>query len=302
VELRDDLVATLLGEDSLLRHAFLIPTPTNSAWLPVDPAPPWTASGVTSRWEGEPPIDAPADHATKPALASVQQRLQKQTVFVPMTSELYEDAPSAGVYIASVVRERMLFKVNEAILNGTGIGQPTGILNSAALIVQAKEAAQPAATVSAANIKKMWTRMYAPSRRRAVWIANVDVEPFLDDLAFPMYVPAGAAGNALPLLKGRPVVYTEAAPALGTKGDLVLADLGSYAAAVRVRGAVNPDAAPGDPDLIKSELSMHVWFDQDMAALRFTMRMAGRGIWNAPIARTKGQQSVSTFVALADRS
>lgn len=300
-EFRDDMMQVLLSEESLLHYCLLIPTQKLSAFLPVDAAPPWTASGVTAQWDGEGIVQPASDHPAKPALASETTRLHKQTVLVPMSSELYEDAPSAGVYLGTVVRDRMLFKLNDAIINGTGIGQPTGLLNSGSLIVQTKENAQAAATVNAANVKKMWTRLYGPSKRRAVWIANVDVEPFLDDLPYPLYVPAGAQGNALPLLKGRPVIYTEAAPALGQKGDLILADLGAYAASVRVHREMKPGAQPTDADLIASSLSLHVWFDNDLAALKFTMRAGGRGVWEKPISRTKGQQTVSTFVALEAR-
>jgi HK97 family phage major capsid protein len=300
-EFRDDMLATLLGEDSLLGYCLLIPTRSHSAWLPVDAAPPWTASGVTAQWDGEGVVQPPSEHPVKPALAAVETRLFKQSVLVPLSGELYEDAPSAGVYLGTVVRDRMVFKLNQAILNGSGVGQPAGVLQSGALITLTKEGAQAAATVLLANVKKMWARLYGPSKRRAVWIANVDVEPFLDDLAFPLYIPAGAQGNALPLLKGRPVIFTEAAPALGQKGDIVLADLGSYAAAVRVYNAVKPGATPTDADLISAKLSLDVWFDVDLAALKFTMRAAGRGVWNAPIARTGGQPTVSTFVTLEAR-
>lgn len=297
-DFREELVTTLLGEDSLLRYCFLISTPSNSASFPVDAAPPWTATGVNAQWDGEGTVNPPSEHQVKPALAAASVKLAKQTVLVPMTSELYEDAPSAGVYLSTVVRDRMLYKMNDAILNGDGIGKPAGILKSDALITQTKEGAQPAATVTAANTRAMWRRLYAPSKRRAVWIANPDVEEQLQAFGFPAYVPAGVAGNALPLLQGRPVVYTEAAPALGQKGDIVLADLGSYSAAVKVRRVVNGASAES---LFKSEVSMHVWFDNDLVALRFTMRAAGRPIWVAPIQRTKGQATVSTFVTLEAR-
>ena len=43
--------------------------------------------------------------------------------------------------------EKIAFKINDAIINGTGVGQPLGIFNATALVSQAKEGSQAADTV-----------------------------------------------------------------------------------------------------------------------------------------------------------
>jgi HK97 family phage major capsid protein len=63
------------------------------------------------------------------------------------------------------------------------------------------------------------------------------------------------------LLKGRPVLTVEQCPALGTAGDLVLADLSKY---IIVDGGLN------------AMLSFHVLFDSDGVSFRFTMRVDGK--------------------------
>lgn len=306
-DFRAELIQAILSEDSLLAYTLRMTTDSNAVAFPVDMAPPWTGSGIVVKLDSEGTPRPPSAHQAKPAVQGLATRLEKLTAFVPMSSELYEDAPGLSAYLSSAVMARITFKLNDLILNGTGVGQPLGILNSPALITQAKEGGQSAATVNIQNVTKMWAKLYGPSKRRAVWIANTDVESHLSSMTlggtmatFPTYIPAGLNGNPMPLLNGRPVIYSEAAAALGQVGDLVLADLGAYVTALKVRKSINPDAAPGDADLIQQDLSMHVFFDQDMAALRFTLRVAGQGIWSAPITRKVGGQ-VSTFVALEAR-
>lgn len=299
-DFRAEIVATLLAEDSLFGYAHRIPTSSNSVAFPADAAPPWTGSGIVVSLDSEGTARPPGGHPSKFAVQGVLTRLEKITAFVPMSSELYEDAPGLSSYLDLAVRSRILFKLNDLILNGDGVGKPLGILQSGALLVQAKEGAQAAATVNLANVQKMWAQLYGPSKRRAVWIANSDVEAQLQSLSYPTYINAGATGNELPLLLGRPVVYTEASPALGQQGDLVLADMGSYAAAIKTQGKIAPGAPIDDPNLVTQVPSIHVFFDNDMVALRFVFRFAGQPIWNAPITR-KGAGQVSTFVALGVR-
>ena len=58
----------------------------------------------------------------------------------------------------------------DALLNGTGAGQPLGILNSNALVSVAKESGQDAATILAENIEKMYARALDPAK--CEWYIN----------------------------------------------------------------------------------------------------------------------------------
>jgi HK97 family phage major capsid protein len=89
-----------------------------------------------------------------------------------------------------------------------------------------------------------------------------------------------------PLLKGRPVLTIEQCPAVGTVGDLVLADLSKY---VILDGGMN------------SAISLHVRFDSDQALLRFTMRVDGKPSFATPITPYNGTLTRSPFVCLGAR-
>jgi hypothetical protein len=52
---------------------------------------------------------------------------------------------------------------------------------------------------------------------------------------------------------------------------------------------------------IKSDVSIHLWFDQNLTAFRFTVRIAGQPWWSGSIASRDGSFTQSPFVALAAR-
>ena len=109
----------------------------------------------------------------------------------------------------------------------------------------------------------------------------------LDSFGFTgIFQRAGSAGNAAPLLKGRPVIEVEQAPALGSFGDIVLADLSQY---ILVDGG------------FRAMLSADVRFLNDEAVFRFTMRVDGKPAWASPVASWNGSATRSPFVALAAR-
>ena len=136
----------------------------------------------------------------------------------------------------------------------------------------------------------MWSRMPAPSRKRAVWLVNEDAEGQLEDISgasgAALYMPAGTGGNPYPLLKGRPVLVAEQCGALGTVGDIVLVDPSQY---------IVVDAG------MKTALSVHARFDNDEVVFRFTWRIDGKGAYSTPITPYNGSLTRSPFVTLAER-
>ena len=103
---------------------------------------------------------------------------------MPVTEELLSDAPALDGYLRRRVPEKFDFKLNLAMVQGTGTGQPTGILNSASLVSVARESGQAADTIVHENILNMWSRMYGPSRQNAVWLYHQDIEPQLNSMGF----------------------------------------------------------------------------------------------------------------------
>ena len=300
-EYREQIMALVAGEDSLFSRTDNAPTVSNSVTVPTDETTAWGTSGVRVYSRAE----AAAMTQSKPQLKDMTVRLNEIYAFVPVTDELLEDAPLLSRLLTTKAGEAIDFKINDYIVNGTGAGQPLGILNSGALVTVAAEGSQIASTIHAKNIAKMWARMPARARAGAVWLANQDVEPMLMELGFqvggaaaadgktggmPLFVPPGGL-SALPYatLMGKPIITTEACATLGTVGDLIFANLGGYFMPYKAGG-------------VKSDVSMHLYFDQGVTSFRWTLRLGGQPWLSAPIARKNGSNTLSPFVALATRS
>lgn len=287
----------VLDEENLVNRCTPLITGGNSIGLPKDETTPWGTAGVRVYWEAE---GAQAT-ASKPVLEISTMRLCKLMGLVPMSEEVMSDAPGLESYLMALAPGRMASKINEAIVAGTGAGQPLGVLKSPALVSVAKETSQPADSIWANNISKMYSRMYAPLRSRGVWLVNPDVEELFDQMAFPggtvpsvgvlpVYMPPGGLSAApYGTLKGRPVVPIEACSALGDQGDIIFVDLTQYWYLTKSGG-------------MQTDVSMHLYFDQALLAFRFILRINGQPIWNAAITPKNSSNLRSFAVTLDERA
>ena len=258
--------------------------------------------GVQAFWTGE----AGLKRDSRPKFKRISMELEKLTGLCYATDELLQDTTALGSWLEQAFKDEMAFKVEDAIVNGTGAGMPLGYLNSGCTIIVPKLAGQATGTVLAGNILAMWSRMSPANRKNAVWIVNQEVEPQLfqlmllvknvagtenvGGLAFPQvtYTPPGTNGNEYGLLMGRPVIPVEYAAPLGTAGDITLADLSQYLAIDK-----------GD---VQTASSIHVRFIYDETCFRFVYRFNGQPIWQQPVLPYRGTLSLSPFVTLATRS
>ena len=298
-DFRTAIMEKVLAEDSLLSRTDQLTTSSNSITFPADETTPWDSSGgIQAYWADE----AAQITQSKPSLKEKQVRLHKLTSLVPVTDELLQDAGALDGYLRRKVPEKFDFKIQNAIVRGSGAGQPVGILNAPCLISVAKDTStspiQAADTIRYKNIVDMWARMYAPCRARAVWLINQDIEPQLYNLQFkegvtspvPIYMPANnAAGSPFGTLFGRPVLPIEAASTLGNQGDIILADLSQYLSVTKTGG-------------IQTHVSIHLFFDYDAVAYRFIMRVAGMPWWGSAITPANGSNTRSCFVTLDERA
>lgn len=293
-EFRSEITRLVMGEDSVIARTDQLTTGSNFMVLPKDETTPWqTTGGIQSYWEGE------NNQLTQSKVALEQDsiRLNKLTTLVPVTEELLADASGIDSYLRSKVPEKMDYKIHDALINGNGVGRPTGVLQSGALVTVAKEGSQAADTVVYENIVKMWSRMYGPARRNAVWMINQDIEPQLFTMSFegtsssvPAYMPAGGlSGSPYGMLMGRPVIESQACQTLGDLGDIILVDWSKYRTIQKTEG-------------MRSDVSMHLWFDYDTLAYRFIIRLAGNGWYSSPITPANSANTLSPFVTLAARA
>jgi HK97 family phage major capsid protein len=294
------------AEENLLSRCTPLITDGNSMMLPKDETTPWqTSGGVQVYWEGE----GQAPTAGKPLMELAALRLCKLMGIVPISEELMQDASGLESWLRAKAPAKMAAKINTAIVSGTGVGQPLGIIPGysavgASVVQVSKATSQPATTIWMANIEDMYARMYAPWRRNAVWLINQDLEAQLGRMAFqavggasllpgtnpvPAYLPPGGlSASPYATLKGRPVVPIEACSAIGNLGDIIFADLSQYWALTKSGG-------------IQTDTSIHLYFDQALTAFRFIFRVNGQPAWSSTISRQNGSNTLSWAVALQAR-
>ena len=249
--------------------------------------------GIRVYWEGE----ADLHTGSAPKLRRMRLNLHKMSGLYYATDELLADATALEAWVSQGFAEEFGFALDNAIYNGTGAGQPLGILNATCLVSVTAETGQAATTIVSENVIKMWARLWARSRTNAVWLYNQDIEPQLHTMVLdvgtggvPLYMPAGGvSGQPYSTLYGRPCIAIEQAPTLGTVGDIMLADLGEYLLI--------------DKGGMQAASSVHVRFLYDEMTYKFTYRVDGQPAWAAALTPFSGSaNTLSPFVVLATRS
>jgi HK97 family phage major capsid protein len=136
--------------------------------------------------------------------------------------------------------------------------------------------------------------MLPSSLGRAVWICSINTFPELATMALSVgtggsaiWLNNGAVGPPMTIL-GRPVIFTEKTPTLGTVGDICLVDFGFYLI--------------GDRQVMSAMSSPHFKFQNDQTAYRIIERVDGRPWIQSAITPRNNGDTLSPFVALATRA
>jgi HK97 family phage major capsid protein len=235
--------------------------------------------------------------ATSSRMEFEQIHLQVSSLFgfYFATEELLADSPvSIAAIIEAGFRDQFTYHLIDERLNGTGVGQYTGVNTTAngARVSIAKETAQVAATINYTNVIKMRARCWNYSN--AVWMANHDTMTQLMQLQTSL----GTAGALVwqqsiladvpDMLLGRPLFFTEYCKTLGTQGDIQLINWGEY-----LEGVYQP---------MQSAESIHVRFDRHERTFKFWMRNAGAPWWRTALTPKNGTATLSPFVVLDTRA
>lgn len=284
----NQIVDLALAEQGLLAMAENTPLSGNSLTLPKDEGTPWGTTGISAAWEGEGNQTTPTKESE---LQELNLKLRKLKVLVGASDELIADATAMSAYLLRKMSTRLEWKVQDAIVNGTGAGMPTGITNSGCVVTQAKETSQTADTIVQGNIAKMFGRVIMGAGANIVWLINPD--------SYNQIITLNSGGDliwtpdfrATPggLLLGRPVVMTDTCQTLGDKNDIILANMSGYQTATKAGG-------------VQMSQSMHLWFDQDLEAFKLIFRMDGKPLLKSAVTPPNSSVTRSHFVNLAART
>jgi len=250
--------------------------------------------GIVSYWQEE----ASTKTASAPKFRQIELNLKKMIGLCYATDELMNDAAALEAIIRDGFRGEFGFRVDDAIINGTGAGQPLGILNAGSLVSQAAETGQDADTILAENLVKMYSRRFVRNTADYAWFYNQDCEPQLFTMSLavgtggiPVYMPPGGLNNAPHAsILGRPAIAIEQCATVGTVGDIILADFKNGYILAEKGG-------------MEAAMSIHVRFIYDEQVFRFVLRVDGQPVRASALTPYKGGagKTQNHFIALASR-
>jgi HK97 family phage major capsid protein len=176
-------------------------------------------------------------------------------------------------------------------LEGTGVGQFEGVLNTPCIITVDAETGQDADSIVYQNVVNMRSRCWRYGQ--AVWLANHDTLPTLMQMnftvgttGFPIWQPS-AREDSPDMLLGRPIYFSEFLPTVGDAGDLLLGVWSEF-----LEGTLTP---------LQSMESIHVRFLEHERAFKFWTENAGRVWWRSALTPRKSTKTLAPFVKLAAR-
>lgn len=228
---------------------------------------------------------------TEPSFREVSLIAHKLAAITYASDELLEDS---AISLAAFLQGPMGFGgavgwyEEYSFLQGTGVGQPLGVIPAGATITVARTAVLPA--VQYADLVNMFEN-FLPTGN-GVWYIHQSVVSTLMTMNGPAANPSylwGDVANGIPnRLLGMPVVFTEKLPREGTAGDVLLADWRYYLV--------------GDRQATTVDTSIHNKFEYDKTTWRVVHRVDGRPWLSAPLTLADGTSQISPFVILGAKT
>jgi len=280
---------------NIMANAMIVPMATNVITIPYvnsfNESQGLSAGNVKFRWLAEEAQDTGNQVQFKGATLT----LKEASALVYVSNQMMDFSPvSIQPFITKGIDNALDLALSNAFLNGTGAGQPQGVLSADCVVEVAKEVGQDADTIVYENTLKMFARGYGNGQ----WYGNKNIYPQLG----VMQVAVGTGGSAVfisgsnasgaPLmtLHGLPLNLNNVSPILGDAGDLALIDWSQY-----LIGQL-----AGKSGLITSE-SAHLKFDYRQHAFQFSFYIDGKPWWPEAFQPLKGD-SQSPVVTLAARA
>lgn len=295
--MRSELLQLALEESIVRPRATVIPMSTLRVPIPsVDDTSHVSSlfGGVQFYWAEE----SSSLVESQATFSKVTLDAKKLTGFFKVPNELLADAPAFSGWFDTRIPAGLAWSEDVAFMTETGVGTPLGFISCPASVQVTKESGQASGTILWENIVNMYARMLPTSLKNAVWIAAIDTFPQLATMALSVGTGGGpiwmggltTPGSDTPpmTILGRPVIFTEKVPALGTTGDLDFVDLGYYLI--------------GDRQAVAVAASEHAFFQNDQTAYRIIERVDGRPWLQSALTPHNGSaNTLSPFVQIQTR-
>ena len=239
---------------------------------------------------------------TAPAFGRVVLEARKLAALCTAPNELADDAAGAwGDFLARIIAMGLSWIEDDYFIgtNGTGVGCPQSLINAPCAVgIDRNTSSQVLFPDIAAMFKALHpaSKQYGlvPEVSDVCWLLSASVMDYILEL---FYNPTGTevvspsgwftmgdGRNAGPSLLGLPAIVTDHQPAVGTTGDIILADLRHFL--IGDRQVMQVERAPLGAEFIN-----------DNSLFRVRSRVDGR-YWVQSSITTEASQSVSPVVVL----
>lgn len=219
------------------------------------------AAGVTAAAKGE----GATLGNTNPSFTELNWRVRKVGGYTKASNELIASSPqSIEALLTALFRIAIAAKTEYFILRGTGVGEPLGILNSAAAKSSSAASSGTYAYADALTMLSLFKPVSGVTAKFA-WIMHPSLWPQIGKFQVGTSAQAWVANMqgtiAQQPLLGYPIIVSEHLPQHASSGDIILADLGAYLLF--------------DREQLTIAFSEHIGFLEDQGTWRFTARMDG---------------------------
>lgn len=292
-EVRSGLLQVAIENSVVRSRAQVIPMENQRLALPAVDSTSNVSSvfgGVVGYWTEE----GGTATESEPKFSQVVLDAKKLTIYTEVTNELLTDSGgSFEAFLNGNFGRALAFYEDDAFINGSGAGQPKGVLNAEGKVAVTRATSS---SVKFADLVGMYTRMLPGSLGNAVWVVSPDVLPELLNLTTgpsgapvspALWLTNGQAVNApVMTIFGRPVIVSEKAPKLGSAGDISFIDFSFYLV--------------GDRQMMTATSSPHFKFSSDKTAFKISERVDGRPWLQSAITPKNGStNTLSAYVTLA---
>ncbi len=209
-------------------------------------------------------------------IGRVMLKLVKIAGLTTITDELLQDNNVGLVnFITTLFGEAIAHFEDNLFINGTGNGEPMGILNSSLTqTVQRQEAGK----IGVLDLLNMDNKIPDQLSDGLVWLMRKSTYNSLVGLRASVYngsttvetgeflITKDITGKGPGNMLGYPIIKTDKVSVLGTEGDVILANLKGYAILDKVGGGIS------------IATSVHTRFKYDETQMRFIKRVDGQPI------------------------
>lgn len=280
----------LMAESAIVRpRATVIPADSPTVNIPVlnqtgGPAsagdPVWFG-GVHMHWTEE----AGTKTETNAEFEMITMAVHEVSGYTQASNALVRDSARAGISVASLIQTlfagAFAWQEDYVFLRGNGVAKPLGILNAPCLKTVNRKTATDVVYEDLAGM------FAAFMGQDGVWLVSRSAVSKLlqmEDTEGHLVWQPNAVSPMPGTILGMPVLVTEKLPALGSEGDVVLADFSKYLIYDMGEFAI--------------DFSEHYAFVNNKGTWRCSERIDGRPWLSAAITLTDGSTTVSPFVAL----